>query len=134
MRSATTDSPIDDLTYDLIAVIHHKAKAIEAYDKYVRDAVEDEDAREVLERIKRQDQEHVRVLKEILARRLDEDLGFADEYEGEDYALEEDEDYDEEARAEALDDAEIESESDASDTSADAPAPRRGESTRRQGA
>lgn len=84
-----TDSPLDDLTYDVITVLQNKAKAIEAYDKYIRDADEDDEAREAFEEMKRADQEHIRILKEVLARRLDDDLGFGDE----DYDDEDDEDY-----------------------------------------
>jgi hypothetical protein len=86
-----TESPIDDLTYDVITVLQNKAKALEAYDKYIRDADEDDEAREAFEEMKRADQEHIRILKEVLARRLDDDLGLSDEeYEDE----EDDEDFD----------------------------------------
>lgn len=84
-----TESPIDDLTYDVITVLQNKAKALEAYDKYIRDADEDDEAREAFEEMKRTDQEHIRILKEVLARRLDDDLGFSDEVDDED-----DEDFD----------------------------------------
>src|SRR5437764_23127 len=33
--------PLSDLCYDLITVIHEKSKALEAYDKYMRDAQND---------------------------------------------------------------------------------------------
>jgi hypothetical protein len=80
-----TESPLDDLTYDVLTVLQNKAKALEAYDKYIRDADEDDEAREAFEEMKRADQEHIRILKEVLARRLDEDLGFEDEdLEGDD--------------------------------------------------
>ena len=44
-----TDSPLDDLTYDVITVLQNKAKALEAYDKYIRDADADDEAREAFE-------------------------------------------------------------------------------------
>ena len=78
-----TESTLDDLTYDVITVLQNKAKALEAYDKYIRDADEDDEAREAFEEMKRADQEHIRILKEVLARRLDEDLGFDEDYEDE---------------------------------------------------
>lgn len=90
-----TESTLDDLTYDVITVLQNKAKALEAYDKYIRDADEDDEAREAFEEMKRTDQEHIRILKEVLARRLDEDLGFSEE-DDEDYEDEDDEDFDEE--------------------------------------
>ena len=100
-----TESTLDDLTYDVITVLQNKAKALEAYDKYIRDADEDDEAREAFEEMKRTDQEHIRVLKEVLARRLDDDLGFSDEededYEDDDDLDEEDEEDDEIADADA---------------------------------
>lgn len=90
-----TQSPIDDLTYDVITVLQNKAKALEAYDKYIRDADEDDEARHAFEEMKRTDVEHIRVLKEVLARRLDDDLGFyADEDDDEDFDDDEDDDDD----------------------------------------
>lgn len=136
MPNASIDSPIDDLTYDVITVLHAKAKALEAYEKYIADADEDDEARQVFEDIKRQDQEHVRVLKEVLARRLDEDLGYVDEedYEDEEYEDEaEDEEYVEaEARADGGEAGEHRGE--ASTKPDDEPPPRRGESSHRRGA
>jgi hypothetical protein len=132
-----TDSPIDDLTYDVITVLQNKAKALEAYDKYIRDAEEDDDAREAFEEMKRADQEHIRILKEVLARRLDDDLGFTDEEE--DYEDEEDEDYDDEEEdddevADSLDD--VEAGPHRGEETAhvkNEPPPRRGESSHRRG-
>jgi len=85
-------SPIDDLTYDVITVLQRKAKGLQAYDKYVSDAEADEDdeLRDLFEAIRRQDEEHVQQLKEVLAQRLADDLGYEDEEEEE----EEDEGYD----------------------------------------
>ena len=108
-----TESPIDDLTYDVITVLQNKAKALEAYDKYIRDADADDEAREAFEEMKRTDQEHIRILKEVLARRLDDDLGFSD-----------DEDYDDEED----DDEDFDEEDEEDDETADA-GPHRGEET-----
>jgi len=129
-----TDSPLDDLTYDVITVLQNKAKALEAYDKYIRDADEDDEAREAFEDMRRTDQEHIRILKEVLARRLDEDLGFTEE----DYEAEAEEDYDEEEDdddiADSLDD--IDSRPHRGEETAhvtnESP-PRRGESAHRRG-
>lgn len=129
MAKSSTLSPIDDLTYDVITVLQNKAKALEAYDKYIGDA-EDEDDDELKDlflEMRRQDEEHVLTLKEALARRLDEDLGYADEGDEDDDG----EDYDDE------DEAEVEPPStehaDASSrgvTAAKEPTPRRGETPR----
>lgn len=118
-----TESPIDDLTYDVITVLQNKAKALEAYDKYIDDAGDDPQLRELFEQMRDQDEEHVRILKEALVRRLDADLDLdLDEEDDEDI-----EDYDE-------DDEEEVEEPDGTTVAADdsQPPPRRGESTHRR--
>lgn len=124
-----TESPIDDLTYDVITVLQNKAKALEAYDKYIRDADEDDEAREAFEEMKRTDQEHIRILKEVLARRLDDDLGFSDEG---DY-VDEDEDFDDDEDDEDVDDDVVAGSHRGEETAhvKSSPPPRRGESTHR---
>jgi hypothetical protein len=129
MPNASIDSPIDDLTYDVVTVLQNKAKALEAYDKYIGDAADDLEVREAFEQIKRQDQEHVRVLKEVLARLLDEDLGYVDEDE-DDY--DEDEDAEEAVQGAGFEAGDHRGEEVA--TFGDDPPPRRGESTQRRGA
>ena len=96
-------SPIDDLTYDVITVLQAKAKALAAYDKYVSDAEadDDEELRDMFTSMRRQDEEQVQQLKEVLAQRLAEDLGYADDEDeddddDDDDDEDEDEDYDDE--------------------------------------
>jgi hypothetical protein len=127
-----TDSPLDDLTYDVLTVLQNKAKALEAYDKYIRDADADDEAREAFEEMKRTDQEHIRILKEVLARRLDDDLGFDEGDDDEDYDDEEDDDFDDEDEAEG--DEAVDAGPHRGEETAhvrNAPPPRRGESTHR---
>ena len=93
-RSSEDERPMDDLTYDVLTVLHAKAKAIDAYDDYLRDAADDDEIRAAFERIRRDDLEHVRVLKELLARRLDEELGYDEDYDDDD---EEEDDEDDDA-------------------------------------
>jgi ferritin-like metal-binding protein YciE len=62
--------PLNDLCYDLIAVIHKKSKALEAYDKYMRDAQNDNELRELLEQIRQQDMQQVQQLTQHLGRLL----------------------------------------------------------------
>jgi rubrerythrin len=83
MPKSSTQSPIDDLTYDVIAVLHHKGRALKAYDKYLADAEaeDDVDLKELFLEMRRQDTEHALVLKEALARRLDEELGYDEDLE-----------------------------------------------------
>ena len=122
MARASTPSPIDDLTFDVITVLQNKAKALEAYGKYLEDASDDEELSELFVRIRRQDEEHVRILKDALARRLEEDLGDVDQDEDEDYDDEDDEEV--EARGEREGDV-------WNASSSDSP-PRRGESGHRR--
>ena len=129
MPNASIDSPIDDLTFDVITVLQNKAKALEAYDKYLGDAADDLEVREAFEEMKRQDQEHVRVLKEVLARLLDEDLGYVDDDE---YADEDEDEEEDDVEAADLEAGEHRGE-ELAHASADPP-PRRGESTHRRGA
>ena len=127
-----TESPIDDLTYDVITVLQNKSKALEAYEKYIRDAEEDDEAREAFEEMKRTDQEHIRILKEVLARRLDDDLGFSDDA---DYDEEEDEDLeDDDDVADSLDDVDAGTHRGEETVNVkNEPPPRRGESSHRRG-
>ena len=72
-------SPLDDLTYDVVALLHAKAKALEAYEQYLADAADDDELRELFGSMRGQDAEHVLQLKEVLAQRLADDLGYDDE-------------------------------------------------------
>ena len=63
--------PIDNLTYDLITVIHEKSQGLEAFDKYLKDAGEDEECRELFEEIRQQDEESIKRLTETLRDRFE---------------------------------------------------------------
>jgi ferritin-like metal-binding protein YciE len=71
------DFPLDDLCYDLITVIHQKSKALEAYDKYLRDAQNDNELRQLLEQVRQQDMQQVQQLKQHLGRLLGQQSGTA---------------------------------------------------------
>jgi hypothetical protein len=64
------DYPLDNLTFNLITIMHKKSKAIEAYDKYLADAQDDEDIRELLEEMRSQDEMYVTQLQQNLVRLL----------------------------------------------------------------
>ena len=130
-------SPIDDLTSDVITVLHHKTKALAAYDKYLRDAEADDDdeLRALFGTMRDQDEQLVLQLKEILAHRLAEDLGYEDD------DLDDDDDFDDVAEGSEVE--EEEEEEDPANVGADAvdpvhsasnggPRARRGDSTQRQ--
>jgi hypothetical protein len=64
--TSVTDSPVDDATYDLLQALTSKLEAIEAYQMYA----EDEDVRELFERLGRDEVEHAEALLEALRKRL----------------------------------------------------------------
>lgn len=64
------DYPLDNLTFNLITIMHKKSKAIEAYDKYIEDAQDDEEISELIEEMRSQDEEYVMQLQQHLARLL----------------------------------------------------------------
>jgi rubrerythrin len=69
MQNATStpsQSPVDDATYDLLQALTSKLEAIEAYQMYA----EDEEVRDVFERLGRDEVEHAEVLLQALRERL----------------------------------------------------------------
>ena len=67
--------PLDDLTYDLVTVLYEKSKALEAYDKYQRDAQGDQEISQLFQQIRQQDEQHIQQLREHLGRRLSTQSG-----------------------------------------------------------
>ena len=65
-KTSVTDSPVDDATYDLLQALTSKLEAIEAYQMYA----EDEDVRELFERMGRDEVAHAEALLEALRTRL----------------------------------------------------------------
>jgi hypothetical protein len=61
--------PLDNLTYDLITVLYEKSKGLEAYDKYIQDAQNDQQARQLFEQMRQQDEQFVQQLQERLGLR-----------------------------------------------------------------
>jgi hypothetical protein len=61
---------LDNNTYNVIAILHKKSEALEVYDKYLRDAVQDRELSTVLERIRQQDQQSIQQLERHLSRLL----------------------------------------------------------------
>jgi len=60
--------PIDNVTYDLITLIHEKSKGLEAFDKYVQDAQGNNELGQLLQQIRQQDTENVQQLVQLLQR------------------------------------------------------------------
>lgn len=54
--------PLDNLTYDLITLIYEKSKGLEAYDKYIRDANDDQQVGQLLQQLRQQDEQAIQQL------------------------------------------------------------------------
>ena len=67
--------PLDNLSYDLVTILHEKSKALEAYDRYLADAQKDPECLRLLQRIRQEDEQHVTELKRCLARCLNQGQG-----------------------------------------------------------
>ncbi len=65
-----SQKPLDDLTYDIVSILHEKSQALEAYDDYLEDARQEPDIIRVLEDIRRHDEEDVERLRFELGRLL----------------------------------------------------------------
>jgi hypothetical protein len=61
---------LDNLTYDIITVLHEKSKGLEAFERYMRDAQRDGEIRKVFERMRQEDERMVRELEDHLGRIL----------------------------------------------------------------
>jgi hypothetical protein len=61
---------IDNLTYDLVTVLHEKAKGLEAYDRYLADAQSNNEVRQLLEQIRQSDLKQVEQLRGCLSKLL----------------------------------------------------------------
>lgn len=69
-RSGQGSFPLDNLTYDLITILYEKSKALEAYDKYLQDAQNNQEVRNLLQQIRQQDQQHIQQLQQHLSQLL----------------------------------------------------------------
>ncbi len=72
----TTNSerfPLNDQTYDLISIMHHKSKALAAYQGYLADVQPDTHLTQLLVEIKHDEERHLAKLKAHLGRLLVED-------------------------------------------------------------
>jgi hypothetical protein len=71
MKPATKGSkPLDDLTYDVVSILHEKSQALAAYDTYLEDARGEPDLVRVLEEVRRHDEEDIHKLRSELGRLL----------------------------------------------------------------
>lgn len=65
-----SSSPIDDLAYDLVTVLHQKSKALEAYDKYIGDCGGNPEVKQLFEQLKQEDTRAVGMLRDCVAQYL----------------------------------------------------------------
>lgn len=68
--SGSSGRRLDDLTYDIVTMIHEKSKGLEACDRYMQDAKQDNEVRQCFEEICRSDEQHVQRLQQVLSRCL----------------------------------------------------------------
>jgi hypothetical protein len=66
---------IDNLTYDLIAVLHEKAEGMEAFEQYLQDAQGDNEVRQCFEELQNQNRENIQKLQRLLQSRLSQNQG-----------------------------------------------------------
>lgn len=57
---------ISDMQFDVVMVVAEKSKALQAYDKYLRDSQANAELQAVFEQIKADDRKHVEQLKQFL--------------------------------------------------------------------
>jgi rubrerythrin len=65
-KTTSTESPVDDATYDLLQALTSKLEAIEAYRMYA----DDDEVRDLFERLGRDEVQHAEALLEALRERL----------------------------------------------------------------
>jgi hypothetical protein len=61
---------LDNLTYDIITVLHEKSKGLEAFDRYMQDVKGEQDLQQVFEQMRQSDQNFIQQLQQHLQRRL----------------------------------------------------------------
>jgi hypothetical protein len=66
--------PVEDLTYDVLTILHEKSRALEAYEKYLEDARGDAEVAGLLRDIRDEDELHIERLQQHLARLLAHDV------------------------------------------------------------
>ena len=64
--NSSSGEGLDDLTYNVITVLHEKSKGLEAYEQYLDDASDNEEVRQIFEELRDQDLEAVSRLEQCL--------------------------------------------------------------------
>jgi hypothetical protein len=58
---------IDNVLYDVVAILHEKSKGLQAYDKYEKDVQGHPDVKRVLDEVRHSDEQSVKRLEECLS-------------------------------------------------------------------
>jgi hypothetical protein len=66
---------LDNLTYDLITILHEKSKGLEAFDKYERDVQGNQEIQRIFQEIRRNDEQCVQQLEQQLGQILQKNQG-----------------------------------------------------------
>ncbi len=61
---------LDNVTYDIITVLHEKSKGLEAFDRYTKDLHGDQELQRVFDEMRRSDEQFIQQLQQHLHRRL----------------------------------------------------------------
>jgi predicted ribosome quality control (RQC) complex YloA/Tae2 family protein len=63
---STGQGKLDNITYNVITVLHEKSKGLEAYDKYLQDVQGNDEVKQIFEEIRQQDEQSVQRLQDVL--------------------------------------------------------------------
>lgn len=70
MSANQSNSPVDNLTYDLITALQNKLQAISVYDNFLRDAKGDAECEKIFRQLQQDDRKHAEMLKAELTRHM----------------------------------------------------------------
>lgn len=70
MSTSQGNSPVDNLTYDLLTALQNKLQALSAYGTFLRDAQGDQECQRIFQQLQQDDRKHAEMLKQELARHL----------------------------------------------------------------
>jgi hypothetical protein len=62
----TKQAPTDNIFYDLVSIEYHALKGKQVCEQYARDAADDEDVRQFIEQVRREDEQRARRSHELL--------------------------------------------------------------------
>ncbi len=70
MSVSRSDTPVSDLTYDVLTALQNKLQALSVYDKFLKDAQGDEQCAKIFRQLQEDDRKHAEMLKQELSRHL----------------------------------------------------------------